>query len=358
METGSENRVKAVALSIQMELNPDCSGQSANVPTLAGRRIYGAQHKYRETVLFFPQAGQTCHAYCTFCFRWPQFSGLSEVKFRGRETAPLFDYLVQHPKVTDLLFTGGDPLVMKAAVLETYIEPFLKDELKHLKTIRLGTKSLAYWPYRYLTDPDADDLLRIFERIVKSGKNLAIMAHFNHPVEMSTTAVQKAIKRIQGTGAQIRTQSPLLRHINDKPEIWAELWQKQVDLNCIPYYMFIERDTGAKHFFEVPLERCWHIFRQAYRQVSGVCRTVRGPIMSATPGKVQILGITEIKGQKVFALQFIQSRNAEWACRPFFADYNKTATWLNDLKPSFGDSEFFFERALKGLLSAKMQPMG
>ena len=350
--------MKNKARRIHMELNPDSSGQSHNVPMLHGHRVSGTQHKYRETVLFFPQAGQTCHAYCTFCFRWAQFSGLSHSRFSAKESAPVAAYIKAHPKVTDLLFTGGDPMIMKASVLQSYLQPFLSDELPHLRTIRIGTKSLAYWPYRYLSDSDADDILRLFDRIVASGRNLALMAHFNHPVELSTEAVHKAIKRIQATGAQIRTQSPLLRHINDKPEIWTELWRRQVDLNCIPYYMFVERDTGAKHFFSVPLERCWQIFRHAYQKVSGICRTVKGPVMSATPGKVQIMGVSKIQGEKVFVLQFIQGRNADWTGRPFFASHDRTATWLSSLKPALGEKNFFFEKELKGMLSARLQPMG
>ena len=353
-----ESELKALARSVQMELNPDPSNQSANVPLLHGHRVSGAQHKYRETVLFFPQAGQTCHAYCTFCFRWPQFSGLSHSRFSGHDSRVLADYLKIHPKVTDLLITGGDPMVMKAQTLAGYLEPFLSAELPHLKTIRIGTKSLSYWPYRYLSDADSDEVLRVFEKVVQSGRTLSVMAHFNHPVELGTEAVRKAIKRIQGTGAQIRTQSPLLRHINDKPEFWSEMWRKQVDLNCIPYYMFVERDTGAKHFFAVPLERCWNIFRRAYRQVSGVCRTVRGPVMSASPGKVQILGLTEIYGEKVFVLRFLQGRNAAWVDKPFFAAYDPNASWLSGLKPAFGEPSFFFESEMKGLLSSHMQPMG
>lgn len=353
-----EHHLKALTKAIQMDLNPDPSNQSANVPLHNGHRVSGAQHKYRETVLFFPQAGQTCHAYCTFCFRWPQFSGLSQSRFVGRETEPLAEYLKAHPKVTDLLLTGGDPMVMKAETLEKCLEPFFQPGLEHLKTIRIGTKSLTYWPYRYLSDPDADGLMRLFERVVKSGKNLSVMAHFNHPVELSTEAARKAIIRIRSAGAQIRTQSPLLRHINDKPELWAEMWRKQVDYNCIPYYMFVERDTGAKHFFDVPLERCWNIFRQAYRQVSGLCRTVKGPVMSASPGKVEVMGVTEVYGEKVFVLRFIQGRNATWVDKPFFALYDPQATWLSGLKPAFGDHTFFFEKELKGILLSHVAPMG
>lgn len=149
-----------------------------------------------------------------------------------------------------------------------------------------------------------------------------------------------------------------MRHINDKPETWAALWRKQVDSNCVPYYMFVERDTGAKRFFSIPLERCWNLFRTAYQKVSGLCRTVKGPVMSATPGKVRVIGLTEINGEKVFVLEFIQGRNADWVGRPFFATYDPTATWLKELKPAFGEERFFFESELKGMLSHRIQPMG
>ncbi len=328
---------------IRLKLNPNPAGQEHNVPVLDNVKLHGIQHKYRETVLFFPAKGQTCHAYCTFCFRWPQFSGMSDLKFSMKETDLLYKYLKQKPKVTDILFTGGDPLTMNTQALSNYLNPLLERDFKHIRTIRLGTKSLAYWPYRFLTDKDSDSLILLFERIIKAGKNLTIQAHFNHPVELSTDAVKKAIAKIRSTGAQIRTQSPLLRKINDYPEAWIEMWRKQVDLSCIPYYMFVARDTGSKYFFEVPLEKCWQIFRNAYSKVSGTCRTVRGPSMSAYPGKIQIQGIMEIGSEQHFVLSFLQARNASWVGVPFLAKYDPKATWIDQLKPSFGD-KFFFEK--------------
>ena len=328
---------------IRLSLNPNPAGQEHNVPYLGEIKLKGIQHKYPETLLFFPSQGQTCHAYCTFCFRWPQFSGMSELKFAMKEADLLHKYLRIHKEVTDILFTGGDPMVMNASTLEMYIRPLLEPEFEHIRTIRIGTKSLAYWPYRYLTDNDSDDIIRLFEQIENSGKNLSVQAHFNYPRELSTDAVKKAIKRIRSTGAQIRTQSPLLRNINDKPDLWAEMWRQQVDLGCIPYYMFIARDTGSKHYFELPLDKCWQIYRKAYRQVSGVCRTVRGPSMSDHAGKIQILGIQEVKGEKIFVLRFIQGRNPKWVDVPFFAEYNPKATWFNQLRPAFGEEKFFFE---------------
>jgi len=332
-----------VANAIRMELNPHPAGQTKlNIPTLDEQKLWGLQHKYEQTVLLFPQHGQTCHAYCTFCFRWPQFVGINDLKQALSQSQLLVEYLQVHPEVTDLLITGGDPLIMSAKNLAIYIDPLIEGEINNLQNIRIGTKSLSYWPYRFITDKDADSILRLFEQIVQSGKHLSIMAHFSHPRELETPAVEEAIRRIRETGAEIRTQSPLLKYINDNPEVWADMWKKQVQLGCVPYYMFIVRDTGAQHYFSLPLEKAWQIFRQAYQQTSGLARTVRGPSMSATPGKIQVLGISKIGDQKVFVLRMLQGRDPEWVHRPFFAKYDPDAIWINDLKPAFSD-KFFFE---------------
>jgi hypothetical protein len=92
----------------------------------------------------------------------------------------------------------------------------------------------------------------------------------------------------------------------------------------------------------VPLARAYDIYREAMKQVSGLGRTARGPSMSAGPGKVEIQGVTEIQGEKVFVLRFIQGRNPDWVQRPFFARYDEQATWLDQLEPAFGESKFFF----------------
>ena len=338
-------KIKYLSNKIRMKLNPHPAGQTdLNVPSLNGKELKGIQHKYNETVLFFPSQGQTCHAFCSFCFRWPQFVNENGLKFSTKESSLLVDYIRNHPEITDILFTGGDPLIMTAGSLAEYINTLLKADLSNLHTIRIGTKSLSYWPYRFLTDSDADDLLALFKKITNAGKHLAIMANFNHPREMKTNAVKEAISRVLETGAQIRTQSPLAAHINDQPEIWTEMWNKQVKLGCIPYYMFVARNTGAQHYFGVPLAEALNIFRTAYKGVSGLARTVRGPVMSCTPGKVQVLGVNEINGEKVFVLQLLQGRDPDWVKRPFFAKYDEKAMWFNDLKPAFGDNKFFFEK--------------
>lgn len=346
-----DSEIKNVVEEIRLELNPHPAGQmTMNIPTLDGKPVPGVQHKYKETVLIFPSSGQTCHAYCTFCFRWAQFIGMNDLKFATDESKRFQDYLMAKKDVTDVLITGGDPMIMSAKNLASYIEPLLEPEFDHIRNIRIGTKSVAYWPYKFVTDKDSDDILRLFEKIVNSGKHLAVMGHYNHWKELSTDVAKEAVRRIRNTGAQIRTQSPLIKHVNDDPDVWTKLWLEQVKLGCIPYYFFIERNTGAKGYFEIPLYRAYKIYKEAYENISGLGRTVRGPSMSALPGKVSVEGITEIHGEKVFVLTMLQARNPKWAKRPFFARYDEKATWLSDLRPAFGKDKFFYQDELNQMI--------
>ena len=339
-----KSAIHTLATEIRQNLNPHPGGQlNMNVPRdRAGNRLPGLQHKYRESVLVFPAQGQTCHAYCTYCFRWPQFVGDKELRISTRNTA-MGNYLADHPEVKDVLLTGGDPLVMRSSILATYLDPLLAPVLDHVRIIRIGTKALSFWPYRFVSDPDAGDLLALLEKMVRAGKRLVIMAHYSHWRELDTRIARTAIRHLLDVGVEIRSQAPVLAHVNDAPHVWSRLWNEQVALGIIPYYMFVARDTGAHHYFEVPLKRTWEIYRDALKSVSGLARTARGPSMSAGPGKIDIQGVAKVKGEQVFVLRFIQGRNPDWVQRPFFARYDDQATWLDQLKPAFGDKEFFYE---------------
>lgn len=336
---------------IRLGLNPHPAGQlECNIPELDGNRVDGIQHKYRETMLVFPAQGQTCHAYCTFCFRWPQFTGMSDHKMALKQAELSAEYLRRHPDITDVLFSGGDPMIMNAARLEGYIDAFLNSGASNLRTIRIGTKTLSFWPYRYLTDKDSEKILELFRKVTDAGIHLSIMANINHYREMSTCAFREAVKRIRQTGAVIRSQSPVLNHVNASPAVWEKMWVDQANLGIIPYYMFVPRNTGSQRFFSIPLVRAYDIYRKAFSHVSGLARTVRGPSMSTLHGKIKIDGIPEINRKKYIAMSFIQGRSSDWVKKPFFAEYNENACWIDELKPAFGDKAFFFEEKDSGFL--------
>ncbi|MEC3914775.1 KamA family radical SAM protein [Nocardia sp. CDC160] len=332
----SAAEIRHTATRIRKAMNPHPEEQrTLNRPEAEGESFEGLQHKYRSTVLYFPSNGQTCHAYCAYCFRWAQFVGDPELHMAAPGPETLLRYLKRHPEVSDVLVTGGDPMIMSARVLARHLEPLLAPEFEQLSSIRLGTKALAFWPHRFVTDPDADELLALLSRITASGRHLALMAHVSHTRELETDIVRTAIARLQGTGATIRCQSPLVRTVNDSARDWIALWQSEVRLGMIPYYMFVERDTGPRDHFAVPLAASAALFTEAYRSVPGLARTVRGPVMSATPGKIVIDGVTTIADRRVFALRFLQARNESLVGTPFFANYSETARWLDDLTPAF-----------------------
>ena len=144
IESGANKQtIKEAANEIRLKLNPHPAGQlEYNVPMIEEEKLYGMQHKYPQTVLFFPSHGQTCHAYCTFCFRWPQFVGMEDLKFASKEAELLVKYVKEHEEVTDVLFTGGDPLIMKTKHLESYIRPLLDANIEHFVIFVLVQKLL------------------------------------------------------------------------------------------------------------------------------------------------------------------------------------------------------------------------
>ena len=339
---------------IRSTKNPAPANQASNRPVLLDQEepdvLEGVQHKYSPIALMFHKNAQTCHAYCTYCFRFNQFTGKDT--FVEKEEEKTLRYLAQHKEITDLLVTGGDPATMKANVWEDIMLPLLEPEYDHIKTVRMGTKALTYHPYRFLTDPDADDLIKLFQRFKRAGKHVSIMAHFSHYNELTPVCAEAMRRLTEEAGVVIRTQAPIMRHINDDPEVWATMWQKQIQLGVVPYYMFIARDTGPQQYFEVPLARCLTIYQEARKKLSGLGHTARGPSMSCGPGKICVLGRETVAGEDVFILRFLQGRVNDWCDRVFFAKYDEKAAWITQLKPAFGEEKFFFEDEYREILES------
>ena len=239
VRAGATSKEKqSLARKLRGELNPHPAGQlELNIPKdpASGERLNGLQHKYRETVLFFPGQGQTCHSYCTFCFRWAQFVGDKELRIASTEADAVHRYLAEHTEVTDLLVTGGDPMVMKTKHLSAYLDPLTSPEYDHIKTIRLGTKALTFWPHRFVTDDDSSELINLFSRLIKDGKHIALMAQFKHWRELNTDIALKAIELIRRVGVEIRSQAPVVAHIKDSADAWARTCDAQLNAGIIHY---------------------------------------------------------------------------------------------------------------------------
>jgi KamA family protein len=331
----STSTVNRIIYDIRMEMNPHPAQQMTNIPKLNGEELKGLQHKYRDVVLFFPSQGQTCHAHCTFCFRWPQFVKELDLKFSMREIEKVIAYIRTNEHINEILFTGGDPMVMDPATLKKYISELIRAKIPHLRNIRFGTKSLSYWPFAFIPkyNEEGQEMLDILKMISDSGLHLAIMAHFNHPNELKTEVLREAIHNLKKCGAEIRTQAPVLRHINDKSDDWAQMWKLQVSLGLIPYYMFIERETGPYEYFSLPIAEVYRIYQDAIRETGSFAKTVTGPVMSASKGKVHIMGIVKnpMDGNDYFMMQYVRHRDHSKTFKPFFMEFDREATWVDQL---------------------------
>ncbi|MGN7614296.1 lysine 2,3-aminomutase, partial [Magnetococcales bacterium HHB-1] len=249
-------------------------------------------------------------------------------------------YLKTQPQVTDLVFTGGDPLIMDAATLSAYITPLLK--LVHIKNFRIGTKALSYHPDCFLNHTAAP-LLTLFKTIMAQGKQLALMVNINHPQELSAKS-QQAIHLLRQIGITIRTQTPLLAGINDQASVLQALLQQIVQLGSIPYYIFIPRNTGPEPGFRLSLARAVHLIQKTFQSIGGLAKTVRGPVMSTQHGKVHLLGIRKHKNRPdLFIMEYLQARDPRLIRTPFFAPFNPSATWFNELEPASKEDEPFFK---------------
>lgn len=280
-------------------------------PKVNNQRVTGLYHPFKEVISLFPSPMmKTCHAYCSYCFRWIMFNNpeVQDYSTYDDPNTPV-EYLRMNPDISEVVFTGADPLTVKAGKIKEYIEPLLA--IDSVKTVRFNTKALAWWPYRFTTDPDADNVLKLFEYVISKGRNLTFCAHFTHVRELQNDVVIEAIKKIQATGANIVCQGPVVEGINDTVEDWVNLWRQQVALNLQPYYMFVELDHNSEASFRVPLAKAVHIFQTAEKQVKDLQQPFSGPVFMNDVHCVAIDDVVEVDNEKHFALNCIESPYTE-----------------------------------------------
>ncbi|MBN2140418.1 MAG: KamA family radical SAM protein [Desulfovibrionaceae bacterium] len=242
----------------------------------------GLQHKYGDTALFL--VNDVCGAICRFCFRKRRFTRrTSHVRLFFDEAVR---YIAGHREITNVLLTGGDPLLMTTRKLGEYIRRLR--EIEHVRIIRIGTKMPAFNPYRILDDPDLPEMI---ERYSLPGRKLYFMTHFNHPRELTRAAVS-ALDILSRAGAALCNQTPLLRGINDSPEVLGALFRKLSFAGVPPYYVFICRPTSGNKAFTVPVERAYDIFQTAIMDCSGLAKRAR-LAMSHSTGKIEVVGRDE-----------------------------------------------------------------
>lgn len=279
----------------------------------------GVQHKYPDTVLLL--CNEVCGAYCRYCFRKRLF--MDENDEVTKDVSAGIAYIAAHPEVTNVLLTGGDPLLMSTRRLREIIEALSK--IEHVRIIRLGSKMPAFDPFRIVNDADLRDLLG---KHSTPRQRIYLMAHFDHPRELTDAAVEGLDTYIR-LGVICVNQCPLIKGINDDPAVLSEMYKKLSWIGCPPYYLFQGRPTEGNEPYEVPIVRGWEIFREALRHGSGLARRARY-CMSHETGKIEIAGVDEAH----IYLRYQRARDPRLRGRYMVYQRNDTASWLDHLTPA------------------------
>jgi lysine 2,3-aminomutase len=242
----------------------------------------GLEHKYPSTALLL--VSNVCDGICRYCFRKRVFINPQNEYLRDLPAA--IQYIRQHREITNVLLTGGDPLVLKTSKLENIIRQ-LRD-IEHVQIIRIGTKIPAFNPSRIVEDPALPEIIRKYGT---DQKKMYIMTHFIHPRELTDLAI-KAVGLLQEAGSLIANQMPLIKGVNDNPEVMAELLAKLSFIGAVPYYIFQCRPALGNKAYTVPIEQGYEIVEQAKALVSGLAKRARF-VMSHSTGKIEVVGRTE-----------------------------------------------------------------
>jgi len=242
----------------------------------------GCEHKYRDVVLLM--VSDTCGGLCRYCFRKRLFVTRNDEKLRDVDRAVA--YVRSHPEVRSVLLSGGDPLMLSTGQLEGLISRL--HAIPHVESIRIGSKIPAYYPHRIVRD---EQFIGLFETYSSPEKRLYLVSHFCHPRELTPIACE-AMNRVHLAGGVVVNQTPLLRGVNDDPEVLGELFSALARVGIAPYYVFQGRLTTGNRAFAVPLEEGYTIFEQARARTSGLGKRARF-VMSHAEGKIEVAGLTD-----------------------------------------------------------------
>lgn len=278
-------------------------------------RVPGLEHKYDSVALLL--VNNVCGAYCRFCFRKRLF--MHENEEVVRDVSHGIEYIKEHPEITEVLVTGGDPLLMSTRQLRRLIRQLR--EIDHVQIIRIGSKIPAFNPYRIINDPE---LVGLFKVCSTPERRIYIMCHFNHPRELSPQAIE-GLNILRSAGVITVNQTPLLSGVNDDPDVLAELFRKCSSCGVPPYYVFQCRPTVGNHVFSMPLERAYQVFETAKMKCSGLAKRAR-LTMSHETGKIEVVALTK----KHIIFKYHRAADPDLSGRVFVFKRNGAAMWFDD----------------------------
>jgi KamA family protein len=284
----------------------------------------GLQHKYDQTGLLL--LTDVCGGICRFCFRKRLF--MSCERETVKDVSANIGYIREHREITNVLLTGGDPLMLETRQLESVLRELR--EIPHVNIIRIGSKMLAYNPYRILND---SSLIYTLSRYSTPEKRIYLMAHFNHPRELTEESI-RAAEALQKAGVIVVNQTPILNGINSDPATLTALFRKVSFAGISPYYVFQCRPTLGNHLFQVPVETSYEILQKSWETCSGLAKRARF-VMSHATGKIEIVGKT---AEHVFMRYHQAARKTDIGKFMIFRS-NPVARWFDDYQHLLAEPE-------------------
>lgn len=279
-------------------------------------KVPGLEHKYADTALLL--CNDVCGAYCRFCFRKRLFMDANDEVVR--DVSAGIEYIRRHREISNVLLTGGDPLIMSTSRLQPIIGQLRG--IPHVRIIRLGSKIPAFNPFRITEDPA---LHAMFDRYStpETGR-IYVMCHFNHPVELTPEA-RSGLQCLQAHSAVTINQTPLIEGVNDDPRILGELMSELSYLGVPPYYVFQCRPTEGNESYALPVEQAFRIFEEALARASGLARRARF-VMSHATGKIEVVGLTADR----VLLKYHRAADPRLTGRIMMFRRNPDACWFDD----------------------------
>ncbi|MBZ7673267.1 EF-P beta-lysylation protein EpmB [Klebsiella grimontii] len=216
--------------------------------------VPGLLHKYSNRALLLVKGG--CAVNCRYCFR--RHFPYAENQGNKRNWQMALEYIAAHPRLDEIIFSGGDPLMAKDHELDWLLTQL--EAIPHIKRLRIHSRLPVVIPAR-ITDT-------LVARISASSLQVLLVNHVNHANEIDA-AFRSSMKKLRMAGVTLLNQSVLLRGVNDNARALADLSNALFDAGVMPYYLHVlDRVQGAAHFM-VNDEEARAIMRELLTLVSG-----------------------------------------------------------------------------------------
>ncbi len=228
----------------------------------AASRSPGVIHKYRGRALLI--ATGACAVNCRYCFR-RHFPYAEELAARDRWRPALAD-IATDSSITEVILSGGDPLSLSTERLAELTAELAR--IDHVSMLRIHTRLPIVLPER------VDRAL--LDWLSRLRWPVSVVVHANHGNEIDHGTTE-ALRALRTTGATVLNQSVLLRGVNDRVDVLAELSRRLYHAGALPYYLhLLDRVQGVAHF-DVPEDEARSLHRALLAELPGylVPRLVR-----------------------------------------------------------------------------------